>query len=85
MSQVSGGKSEQVPRARLLLSRMLELCSDWFGVRWVHRSARVWPESIGRDRSDAPHGTPYFPFYRTRESMGYSGGKEKNERDEEFF
>ena len=25
---------------------------------------------------DAPYGTPWFPFYRPRESMGYSEGKE---------
>ena len=29
--------------------------------------------------------TPYFPFYRPRESMGYSGGKEKNEREKKSF
>ena len=39
----------------------------------------------GSDRfgvgSDPLHGTPYFPFYRSRVSTGYSGGKEKNERE----
>ena len=35
-SQVSGGKSERVSRAQLLLNRVLVLCSDRFKVRWVH-------------------------------------------------
>ena len=30
---------------------------------------------IGAMFYDAPYGTPYFPFYRPRESMGYSRGK----------
>ena len=32
---------------------------------------------------DATYGMPYFPFYRPRESMGYSGGKKKNRRERE--
>ena len=28
---------------------------------------------------------PCFPFYRPRESMGYNGGKEKNERKKKAF
>ena len=32
-SQVSGGKNERVPRVRLLLGRVLVLCSDRFEVR----------------------------------------------------
>ena len=31
-----------------------------------------------------PNGTPCFPFYRPSESMGYSGGKEENERKKSF-
>ena len=27
----------------------------------------------------------YFPFYRPRESTGYHGGKEKNEREKKSF
>ena len=48
-SQVSGGKSEWVPRARLLLGHVLVLCSGRFEVRWVHGG------SIGSslDRSDS--------------------------------
>ena len=36
---------------------------------------------------DSPliHGMPCFPFYRPRESMGYNGGKEKNERERKAF
>ena len=30
-------------------------------------------------------GCPVFPFYRPRENMGYSGGKEKNERENKAF
>ena len=30
-------------------------------------------------------GMSYFPFYRPRESTGYSGGKEKNEREPKAF
>jgi len=30
-------------------------------------------------------GVPYFPFYRPRESMGYSGRKEENERERKSF
>ena len=33
----------------------------------------------------ALHGTPCFPFYRPRESTGYSEGKEKNERGKKAF
>ena len=35
--------------------------------------------------SDALHGTPRFPFYRPRESMGYNGGKVDNEREKKSF
>ena len=81
MSQVSDGRSEQMLRARLLLSRVLVLCSDRFKVRWVcDGSIRS-----GLDRCDALRGAPCFPFYRPRESMGYSRGKEKNEREEKSF
>ena len=34
---------------------------------------------------DPLHGVPCFPFYRQRESMGYNGGKEKNEREKKAF
>ena len=34
--------------------------------------------------SDAPNGMPYLPFYRPRESTGYSGGREENERKKSF-
>ena len=34
---------------------------------------------------DPPNGAPCFPFYRPRESMGYNGGKEKNERERKAF
>ena len=77
-SQVSGGKSEQVPGDRLLLSRVFVLCSSRFEVRWVRDG------SIGSvlNRSiDTLHGAPCFSFYRPRESTCYSGGKEKNERE----
>ena len=33
------------------------------------------------DRFPSDNGMPYFPFYRLRESMDYSGGKNKNERE----
>ena len=54
-------------------SRLLVLCSGRFEVRWVD------DDSIGSglDRSDACPGASYFPFYRPRKSMDYSGGKEK--------
>ena len=29
--------------------------------------------------------TLYFPFYRSRESTGYNGRKEKNKRERKFF
>ena len=48
------------------------LCSGQFRVRWVR-----W--------SDAPYGMPCLPFYRTREGMGYNGGKEKNQRELKAF
>ena len=31
-----------------------------------------------------PRGTPCFPFYRPRESIGYSGGRGENERKKSF-
>ena len=34
--------------------------------------------------SDVLCGTPCFPFYRPRESTGYSGGREENERKKSF-
>ena len=34
---------------------------------------------------DPPNGAPSFPFYRPRKSKGYSGGKEKNEREKKSF
>jgi len=55
---------------RVLRAQLLLLC--------VSRSDRFGV------RSDPLHGTPCFPFYRPRESMSYSGGKEKNEREESF-
>ena len=51
---------------RVLRAQLLLLC--------VSRSDRF---GVG---SDPLHGTPCFPFYRPRESIGYNGGKEKNER-----
>ena len=65
-------------RARLPLSRVLVLCSGWFEVRWVR------DDSIGSglDRFDASPGVSCFPFYRPRESTGYSGGKEKKQEKE---
>ena len=36
-------------------------------------------------RCDPLNGTPCFPFYRLRESMGYNGRKEENERERKFF
>ena len=48
-SQVSGGKNERVPRAQLLLGRVLVLCSDRFEVRWVRDSSI----ESGLDRSDS--------------------------------
>ena len=31
------------------------------------------------------NGMPYFPFYRPRESIGYSRGREENEREKKSF
>ena len=75
MSQVSGGKSERVPRAWLLLSRVFVSCSCVF--IWLESD---WGDLIG---SSLLHGMPYFPFYRPRESTGYSVGREENERERE--
>ena len=36
-------------------------------------------------RCDPLNGTPCFPFYRLRESMGYNGRKEENERERKSF
>ena len=60
-------------RARLLLSRVFVSCSC------------VDLDMIGSRLDRIIHGTPCFPFYRPRESMGYSGGKEKNEREKKVF
>ena len=61
-----------MPRARALLSYVFVLCFcvdlDLIGFRWVDRSVPV-------------RGMSCFAFYRPRESTGYSGGKEKNERE----
>ena len=82
MSQVSSGKSERVPRAQLLLSRVLVLCFGRFEVRWV-RDGSI---GSGLNQSIDPlHGVPCFPFYRPRKSTGYNGGKEKNEREAKAF
>ena len=64
-SQVSGGRSERVLRARLPLSRVLVSFSC------VPTSCFFAPL----------HEAPCFPFYRRRESVGYRGGKgEERER-----
>ena len=73
MSQVSDGKSERVLRARLLLNCVLVSCS------YVSISC----SDLMRIPIDPLHGAPCFPFYRPRESAGYSGGKgEEREREE---
>jgi len=40
--------------------------------------------SMGR-LIDPLYGAPCFPFYRPRESAGYSGRKEKNQREKKAF
>ena len=80
MSQVSGGNSKRVPRARLLLSRVLVFCSYRFEVRWV-RDGSIW-SGLNRSSPVPLYGTLCFLFYRPKESTGYSEGKEKNEREE---
>ena len=62
-----------MPRAWSLLNRVVVSGSDRFGVRWV------------RLESEPLHGAAGFSFYRPRESTGYSGGKEKNEREKKAF
>ena len=34
---------------------------------------------------DSLNGMPCFPFYRLRESMGYNGREEENERERKSF
>ena len=65
-----------MPRARSLLDRVL-VCSGRFGVRWI----RV---SIDAMCCDDPYGTPCFPFYRSRESKGYSGGEKRRNEKKSF-
>ena len=80
MSQISGERSERVPRARSLLGCVL-VCSNQFRVR-VRIGVMC---SDANDSSPVSfNGTPCFPFYRPRESTGYSGGREENERKKSF-
>ena len=65
MSQVSGERSERVPRARSLPGCAL-VCSDRFGVRWV----RV--PFIGR---------PAFSFIGQGNARVIVEGKEENEKE----
>ena len=65
-------------RARSLPGCML-VCFDRFGVQWV--PARI--DDMCCDEFSC--GTPCFPFYRPRKSMGYSGGREENERKKSFW
>ena len=62
-------------RARSLLSRAFVSCSCADLARSVDGSIGSGPQS------DPFHEMPCFPFYRPRESAGYSGEK-KNEREE---
>ena len=77
MFQVSGERSERVLRAQSLPSCVL-VRSDRFGIRWI----RVQIDAMC---CDAPYGTSCHPFYRPRESMGYSGGKRGEREGEEVL
>ena len=64
-SQVSGERSEWVLRARLLLGCAFVSCS----------CADLYRILMGRSVGDPLYGALCFPFYRSWESTGYSGGK----------
>ena len=64
-SQVSGERSEQVSRARLLLGYVL-VCSDWFEVRWIQVPFI---------------GCPAFPFIGQGKAWVIAEGKEENEKE----
>ena len=64
-SQVSGGRSERVPRTRSLLGYVL-VCSDRFGVRWVRVPFM---------------GHPAFPFIGQGKAWVIVEGKEENEKE----
>ena len=76
-SQVSGEMSERVLRE---LGCYLAVCSCCVlvGLRFdgfmMIRSGLAWIDPMC---SNAPYGTSYFPFYRPRESMGYSGRRKR--------
>ena len=73
-SQVSGGRSEWVLRARSLLSRVFVSCScadfDQIGSRWVNWSVPFM-------------GHPAFPFIGQGKAWVTAEEKEKNERERE--
>ena len=77
-SQVSGGKSERVLRARLLLSRVLVLCSGRFEVRWV-RNGSI---GSGLNRSISFVGCPAFPFIGQGKAQVTAEGKRRTRERE---
>ena len=78
MSHVSGGKNERVPRARLLLSHVLVLCSDRLEVRWVHDGLI----RSGLDRSDfcPPAWDAMLSLLYTKEKHGLQRRKREETR-----
>ena len=67
-SQVSGERSERVLRE---IGCYPAVCSGFNGFLMVQSDlARIDVMCC-----DTPYGTPYFSFYRLRESTDYSGGK----------
>ena len=74
MSQVSGERSERVPRARSLPGCVL-VCSDRFGVRWV-------PVRIDAMCCDDPYGTScFFPFIGQGKARVTVEEKEEKEKE----
>ena len=77
MSQVSGERSERVPRARSLLCCVL-VCSNRFGVRF--RIGVMCSDAI--DSSPVFFmGRPAFPFIGQRKARVTVEGKEENEKE----
>ena len=68
------------PRANRRIGRGLVVVS-W--LRYLQGLSNFFGSCLGYPFLWCP--TPCFPFYRPRESTGYSGGKEKNERERKAF
>ena len=73
MSQVSGERSERVPRARPLPGYVL-VCSGRFGVRSIRAP-------IDAMCCDALYGTLYFPFYGQGKARVTMEEKEEDEKE----